>query len=97
MTLTTLVVLEIVRVQMVRSQYQLSLFSNPFVILALASSLILQLFVIYTPFLQKIFRTVSLSLTEWGVILSIAVMVWFVGRLIDRLFQKHFFRNIKRT
>ncbi len=97
MTLTTLVVLEIVRVQMVRSQYQLSLFSNPFVILALASSLVLQLFVIYTPFLQKIFRTVSLSLTEWGVILFIAVMVWFMGKLIDSIFQKHIFRNIKRT
>jgi Ca2+-transporting ATPase len=97
MALTTLVVLEIVRVQMVRSQYQLSLFSNPFVMLALASSLILQLLVIYTPFLQKIFRTVSLSLTEWGVILSIAVMVWFIGRLIDSFFQKHLFRNIKRT
>jgi P-type Ca2+ transporter type 2C len=89
MTLTTLVVLEIVRVQMVRSQYQMSLFANPFVIVGLASSLILQLLVIYTPFLQKIFRTLSLSLTEWGIILSIALMVGFIVGLIDRIFHKH--------
>lgn len=55
MAFTTLVVLEIVRVQMVQSQY--TGISNPFIILALASSLLLQLLVVYTPFLQTVFGT----------------------------------------
>jgi Ca2+-transporting ATPase len=88
MAFTTLVVLEIVRVQMVRSQYHMSIFSNPYIILALASSLLLHLLVVYTPFLQTIFGTVSLNLTEWGVILTVAIAVWFLSSLINLLFKK---------
>lgn len=88
MAFTTLVVLEIVRVQMVRSQYHMSIFSNPFIIIALASSLLLQLLVVYTPFLQTIFGTVPLNLTEWGVILSVAIAVWLLSSLINHLFKQ---------
>lgn len=88
MTFTTLVVLELVRVQMVRSQYHIGLFSNPLVIIALASSFLLQIFVIYTPFLQTIFGTVPLNGEEWMVILGIAVMVWLFSSLVNRLFAQ---------
>lgn len=88
MAFTTLVVLELVRVQMVRSQYHASIFSNPFIILALASSLLLQLLVVYTPFLQVIFGTTPLNITEWGVILTVAVVVWLLSSLINRLFKQ---------
>ncbi len=88
MAFTTLVVLEIVRVQMVRSQYHMSIFSNPLIIMALASSLLLQLLVIYTPFLQIVFGTVPLNLAEWGVILTVAVGVGLLSSLINRLFKQ---------
>nr|WP_255255984.1 cation-translocating P-type ATPase [Criblamydia sequanensis]CDR35275.1 P-type ATPase [Criblamydia sequanensis CRIB-18] len=88
MAFTTLVVLEIVRVQMVRSQYHMSIFSNPYIILALASSLLLHLLVVYTPFLQTIFGTVPLNLTEWGVILTVAIVVWVISTVINFLFKK---------
>lgn len=88
MAFTTLVVLEIVRVQMVRSQYHMSIFSNPFIMMALASSLLLQLLVVYTPFLQIVFGTVPLNLTEWGVILIVAVAVGLFSNLINRLFKQ---------
>lgn len=88
MAFTTLVVLEIVRVQMVRSQYHMSIFSNLYIILALASSLLLHLLVVYTPFLQTIFGTVPLNLTEWGVILTVAIVVWVISTFINFLFKK---------
>ncbi len=88
MAFTTLVVLELVRVQMVRSQYHTSIFSNPFIILALTSSFLIQLLVVYTPFLQTIFGTTPLNITEWGVILTVAVVVWFLSSLINRLFKQ---------
>lgn len=88
MAFTTLVVLELVRVQMVRSQYHASIFSNPFIILALASSFLIQLLVVYTPFLQTIFGTTPLNITEWGVILTVAVVVWLLSSLINRLFKQ---------
>lgn len=88
MAFTTLVVLEIVRVQMVRSQYHMSIFSNPLIIMALASSFLLHLLVVYIPFLQIVFGTVPLNLTEWGVILTVAVIVGLFSSLINRLFKQ---------
>lgn len=85
MTFTTLVVLELVKVQIIRSKYRMKLFSNPYVILALASSLILQLIVLYVPSLSIVFGTVSLSWTDWGVIVGIAFFVWGIAKGITRL------------
>ena len=49
---TTLVVLEIVRLYMIRSEYKLGLFSNKYLVLAVISSIALQLAVLYTPLNQ---------------------------------------------
>lgn len=88
MAFTTLVVLELVRVQMVRSQYHMALFSNPYIILALISSFLLQLAVIYIPFLQIIFGTVSLKIIDWGVILAVGAAVWLLSHSISFLFRQ---------
>jgi Ca2+-transporting ATPase len=88
MAFTTLVVLEMVRVQMVRSQYHMRFFSNPFMLLALGSSLTLQLCVVYMPPLQTIFGTVPLNLTNWGIIGSVGIIVSILSIFINRFFQK---------
>ena len=88
MAFTTLVVLELVRVQMVRSQYHIGFFSNRWIIGALGSSLLVQLMVIYLPSLQKIFGTVGLGLKEWGVIVVVAFGVGIGGYLINRIFRQ---------
>ncbi|MBS0629460.1 MAG: cation-translocating P-type ATPase [Verrucomicrobia bacterium] len=88
MTFTTLIVLELVKVHMIRSQYRMKLFSNPYVILAIASSLILQLLVLYVPSLRIIFSTVPLTLADWGVILGIATATWIAGKGITKIFLR---------
>ncbi len=88
MAFTTLVVLELVRVQMVRSQYNIGFFSNRWIIGALVSSLFVQLMIIYLPPLQKIFGTVGLGLKEWGVIAIVAFGVGIGGYVINRIFRK---------
>ncbi len=87
MALTTLVVVELVRVQMVRKPYKIGFFSNKWLILALSISLLLQVAVVYLPPLQKIFGTVELGLTEWGVILGVAVLIFFLGSIVNRFFE----------
>lgn len=87
MAFTTLVVLELVAVQIIRSQYNVSIFSNPYIIAAVTLSFLLQLFIVYTPFLQSVFKTVSLSANEWGVILAITLVVWILCNLINRSFK----------
>jgi len=54
------------------SVFALGLFTNKPLIYAIGLTLILQLLVIYTPILQTAFRTVPLSLADWGVILPLA-------------------------
>ncbi len=76
---TTIVVLEIVRVQMIRSQYKISFFSNKWLIGAIVVSLLLQLAVIYLPIGNKLFKTVPLGL-EWLWIIGVTVVVFLVGR-----------------
>lgn len=88
MAFTTLVVLELMAVQVIRSLYNMSIFSNPFIIGAVVLSFLLQLFIVYTPFLQGVFKTVPLNASEWGVILTITMVVWILCDLINRLFRR---------
>lgn len=54
------------------SIFSLGLFTNKPLVYAVLTTVILQLVVVYVPFFQTAFRTVPLSLFEWGVILSLA-------------------------
>ncbi len=54
------------------SIFSLGLFTNKPLVYAVLITIILQLMVIYVPFLQTAFRTVPLSLSEWGVVLALA-------------------------
>ncbi|NGX27724.1 MAG: hypothetical protein K940chlam6_01662, partial [Chlamydiae bacterium] len=88
MTFTTLIVLELVRVQMIRTQYRMKLFSNPYLIWALASSFLLQLAVLYIPSLQIVFGTVPLGLADWGIIFAIGFALWWLGLAVTKIFYK---------
>lgn len=61
-------------------------FSNKFLVIAISMSLLLQLAVIYVPFLQGVFRTTSLSIIDWIVIVIVASLIivsdWLAERFI---------------
>lgn len=86
LTFTTLVVLELVKVQLVRIPTQMRLFSNKYLIIAVASSFLLQLAAIYIPFLQPVFGTSVLGLSQWGIIALMAVVFYGCGRLLAKFF-----------
>ncbi|MDO8480487.1 MAG: calcium-translocating P-type ATPase, SERCA-type [Nanoarchaeota archaeon] len=71
---TALVVMEIVRLQIIRSEYRIGMLSNRWLVFAVLVSLGLQLAVIYTP-LGRFFGTAALSLLDWGVILTACLAV----------------------
>jgi len=60
-------------------------FSNPSLILATASSLILQLAVIYLPPLQPFFKTVPLSVNDWVIILIVSSTAFFAMEIVKIL------------
>lgn len=87
---TFFVMIELVRIQTVRQRYGLSFLSNRWLVAAIASSVMLQLLVIYTS-LHRYFEVIVLGLTEWMyigaaslvfVVLSVAMI-----KLYDRVFE----------
>ena len=77
---STLVILELFRVNIIRKQYNTKLFANKYLILAVISSILLQLITIYTP-LNKIFNTTFLSLTDWIFIILVSLFATIICRI----------------
>ncbi|HDH41549.1 MAG TPA: cation-translocating P-type ATPase [Candidatus Altiarchaeales archaeon] len=69
MTFTSLVVFELVRIHIIRKPQGLGFFSNKWLILAILSSIGLQLVVLYSP-LSVYFRVVPLSIDHWAKIIA---------------------------
>ncbi|HZK43594.1 MAG TPA: calcium-translocating P-type ATPase, SERCA-type [Syntrophomonadaceae bacterium] len=76
MALTTLVFCQLFYVFECRSEkhssFELGFFSNPFLLVAITVSIIMQLAVIYLPLFQNVFHTVPLDAWQWAIILTVA-------------------------
>lgn len=55
------------------SIFELGFMSNPYLVGAVACSMVMQLVVVYVPLLQGVFGTVPLELWHWGLIISVAI------------------------
>ena len=84
---TSLVVFEIFRLQMVRSRFNTGIFSNKYLIIAVLTSIILQLAVIYSP-LSSIFHTEKILLFDWIYIIGIGLIIYLAGIGINSLKEK---------
>lgn len=104
MTLITMAIFQWFNAWNCRSErysiFQLGFFANKWLILATLFVLFLQFFMVYSPIMQAIFKTVPLSFTDWTVIFVVASSVivldevrkWFVRRLYPSgltVFQKN--------
>ncbi len=91
MAFTVLVLAQLVNVFNSRSDHQSAFrhpFSNPLLWGAVALSAMLQVAVVYVPFLESAFGTVPLSAAQWGVALAASSFVLWVseGRKLIALF-----------
>ena len=87
MAFTALVVFEMVRLQIIRSQYGLGMFSNKHLILAIVVSVGLQFVLLYTV-LSKYFGVVGLPLIDWLEIIIAGLVIFVVGLLGGSLIRK---------
>jgi Ca2+-transporting ATPase len=88
MAFTTLVIFQLFNVFNARSSETSSirgLFSNPWLWLAVWVSVLLQLAVVYLPFLQQAFGTVALSGRDWLVCTAVASSVLWLRELVKLL------------
>lgn len=81
----TLICSELLRAFSCRSEhasvFKLGFFSNKYLTSAALLSIVLVLIVVYTPFLQPIFSTNSLSFSDWGYIGIFALIPFVIGEL----------------
>ncbi|MDO8574838.1 MAG: HAD-IC family P-type ATPase [bacterium] len=64
-----------------KSIFSIGIFSNRYLIFGFLASLILQVAVIYIPFLQQVFRFKPLTILEWLMIFSLSSLVLWAGEL----------------
>ncbi|TJX13144.1 calcium-translocating P-type ATPase, SERCA-type [Tissierella creatinini] len=83
---TTLITAELLRAYSSRSQkftlLKIGIFSNKSMVLATAFAFGLLLLVLYVPFLQDIFYTFPLGITDWEIVLSFAFIPLVVGEIV---------------
>jgi len=58
--------------------------TNKTLVLAVTASFILQLFAIYTPILQPIFKTTSIPLIDWVLIIIVALTIFIAEKIIKK-------------
>jgi Ca2+-transporting ATPase len=87
MAFMTLVLLEIVRLQMIRSSYHSGMWSNKWLVGAVILSLGLQMLVVYTP-LRVFFKTIPLGGIYWLYMLGALVGVFIVGTIAGKIIKK---------
>jgi len=82
---TTLVVVELFMAFTCRSErypvIKLGIFSNRALVLATITSFVLGFAVLYIPFLQPIFKTVSLGIRDWVMILLLSIIPVLTGEI----------------
>jgi Ca2+-transporting ATPase len=83
---TGVVLMELIRLQAIRGEYHLGLFSNKYLVFAVFASIILQLLVIYSP-INVLFGTVPLNILDWSMILvatGIVMVLDIVGQQVRK-------------
>lgn len=60
-------------------------FQNKLLLAAIAFSVVLQLMVVYVPFLNNVFGTEPLTLTTWGIILAIVLVITGLVYVVKKL------------
>ena len=83
LALCTLVMSQLIHVFECRSErhsiFQIKLFTNPYLVGAVAISIILLCSVLYVPFLQDVFHTVALSLNQWLIVMFFSGIIAFIN------------------
>jgi len=87
MVFTSIVFYEMLRIIAIRSEYQLPFFSNKYLMLAIAGSLLLQFMILYLPLsfagttLQELFKVAPLHIQDWALIVGIGFFLFFAMRV----------------
>lgn len=82
---TAIVVFELFNVYLIRSKYKLSVFSNFWLVGSIIVTLLIQVVVLYIPFIANLFEIAPISSLVWVYIAVLGIIIWFVFKGITKL------------
>ena len=85
---TAIVMFELVKLYIIRSNYKTSFFSNMWLFWAVIVTILLQLAIVYTPFLSNLFEVKHIDLSDWTFIIVGCISLWFGFKLIRIILDK---------
>jgi Ca2+-transporting ATPase len=65
--------------------FRRGIYSNKFLNLSIAGSILLQLAIVYLPILQKVFKTASLNIYHWSAIIISSIVPVLLINLINEI------------
>jgi len=68
--------------------YEDNLFKNPWLVGGVVGGLIMQVLVVYVPFLQKVFKTVGLDLWEWLMVFGLGLVLVGMIEVVKWIYLK---------
>jgi len=81
--------------------FKLGILKNKWLLIGIATAILLQMIVIYVPFMQSAFKTVPLSIGKWGIVLLAGLMLFVIEEvrkvLLPNLFASGKFMPFKRS
>ncbi len=87
---TAMVVYEIVRLIDIRTDYRIKWFSNPWLSVALVSSLLMQISVLYVPFMARYFEVQPLNGHDWAIMAAGSAVLFVVMKLLNPVLDRVF-------
>ncbi len=88
MALTTLIILEFARLELIRKQYNTGFFSNKYLLAALATIMALQVTITYWEPARNIFGLTPLSIEEWLIMIIIGIGAMIIGKTANKIIIK---------
>ena len=88
MLFTGFIIYQLIRIFVIRYQEEISFFANRFLLLALASSFLLHLFLLYSP-LATVFHVVPLNTIHWFILLGIGTVAFLTSIGLTSLILKY--------
>ena len=83
-----IIIFELVRLVNIRSDYKISWLSNVWLPIAILSSVVLQLAIVYIPTLANLFEVAPIDTFDWIYIVVVAISLFIAFRLFDGLLDR---------
>lgn len=81
---TAIVMIELIMLYIIRSSFKVSFFKNPWLLYAVFATVVIQVLIVYIPFVSVLFEIENINLFDWTYIIIASSILWIIFKLIKR-------------